>query len=511
MERRIVECIPNFSESRRPEVVQAIEDVIRAVKGIYVLHRHMDNDHNRTVITFAGAPEAVGEAAFQAIAKAAELIDLDKHQGEHPRIGATDVVPFVPIRGVTMDECVELSRALGKRVGEELQIPVYLYEKAATRPDRVNLAILRKGEYEGLKKAIHEDPARAPDFGPAKLGKAGATVIGARSPLIAYNVYLTTGDVSIAEKIARRVRHSSGGLRFVKALGMLVDGQAQVSMNLTDYTHTTLEIVVETIRREAERYGVAIKHSELVGLIPEAALIRAAQWYLQLDAFTPEQVLEQSLFEAMQSEPSTDAFLDELAAGTATPGGGAAAAYAGAMAAGLVGMVARLTTGKKKYAPVKAQMEQIITDAEHLRAKLQGAIQEDIEAFEAVMRAHRLPDETAEEKDARASTIEQATLHAAEVPLRVSNLAWETLKLAVQVAQEGNLNAASDAGTAGALAIAALRGAGANVRINLIDLAELDQARAWLEELEHIEAEASALDHDLKSALLKRASISTQL
>ncbi|TFH36379.1 MAG: glutamate formimidoyltransferase, partial [Anaerolineales bacterium] len=230
MQRQIVECIPNFSESRRPEVVQAIEDAIRSVKGVHTLDRHMDDDHNRTVITFAGAPEAVGEAAFLAIAKAAELIDLETHSGEHPRIGATDVVPFVPILGVTMDECVELARALGKRVGEELDIPVYLYENAATRPDRVNLAHLRKGEYEGLKKAIQEDPSRAPDFGPAKLGKAGATVIGARSPLIAYNVYLTTGDVSIAEKIARRVRQSSGGLRYVKALGMLVEGQAQVSM-----------------------------------------------------------------------------------------------------------------------------------------------------------------------------------------------------------------------------------------------------------------------------------------
>ena len=511
MENRIIECIPNFSESRRPQVVDAIEDVIRSVKGIYTLDRHMDDDHNRTVITFAGNPEGVGEAAFLAIAKAAELIDLDKHSGEHPRIGATDVVPFVPISGVTMDECVELARAVGKRVGEELEIPIYLYENAATRPDRVNLATLRKGEYEGLKKAIREDPQRAPDFGPARLGKAGATVIGARSPLIAYNIYLTTDDVTIAEKIAKRVRHSSGGLRFVKALGMLVDGQAQVSMNLTDYTSTALETVVETIRREAQRFGVAIKYSELVGLIPETALIQAAKWYLQLDGFTPEQVLERRLLDAMKSGPANEPFLDELAAGTATPGGGAAAAYAGAMAAGLVAMVARLTTGKKKYASVKAQMEQIIADADDLREKLQAAMQADIVAFEAVLAAFRLPKSAQAEKEARDKAIEQATLHAAEVPLGICRLAVKSLNLAAQVAQEGNLNAASDAGTAAALAIAALRGAGANVRINLLDLPQHDQAKAWLGELDQLEQQALSVDRDLKSTLLERASIPTPL
>ncbi|TFH32614.1 MAG: hypothetical protein E4G99_12535, partial [Anaerolineales bacterium] len=327
----------------------------------------------------------------------------------------------------------------------------------------------------------------------------------------AYNVYLTTGDVSIAEKIARRVRQSSGGLRYVKALGMLVEGQAQVSMNLTDFTRTALETVVENIRNEAQRYGVAIKHSELVGLIPEAALIQAAQWYLQLDGFTPEQVLERRLDYAMQSEPAADSFLDNLAAGTATPGGGAASAYAGAMAAGLVAMVARLSTGKKKYAPVEAQMKQIAADAEDLREKFQHAIQEDIEAFDALMKAFRLPQETQAEKETRDRTIEQATLHAADVPLGVCRLAVKALKLAAQVAHQGNLNAASDAGTAGALAIAALRGAGANVRINLNDLPELEQTTAWLSELVQLEEEATSHDDELKGALLERASIATPL
>ncbi len=507
MDRRIVECIANFSEGRRAEIVQAIEDAIGAVKGIYLLDRHMDDDHNRSVITFAGDPPAVAEAAFQAIAKAAALIDLHQHDGEHPRIGATDVVPFVPISGVSMDECVELARALGKRVGEDLGIPVYLYEKAATRPDRVNLARLRKGEFEGLKEAIVSDPDRAPDFGPAELGNAGATVIGARSPLIAYNIYLTTDDVTIAEKIARRIRHSSGGLRFVKALGMLVEGQAQVSMNLTDYTHTALETVVEGIRREAQRFGVGIKSTELVGLIPEAAMIQAARWYLQLDGFSEDQVLERRLYDLMESDAGEDTFLEGLAAGSATPGGGAAAAYAGAMAAALVGMVAQLTTGKKKYEAVESRMFEIAEEADAMRTDFMQAKDADIRAFEAVMDAYRLPKDTAKEKGLRSSAIKEATLHAAEVPLAVCRLATQTLKLAAEVAAGGNLNAASDAGTAGALAIATLRGAGANVRINLLAYPDLEQSVAWLKALDALEEQARTLDQELQRTLQQRASI----
>jgi glutamate formiminotransferase/formiminotetrahydrofolate cyclodeaminase len=507
MQQQIVECIPNFSEARRPEVIEAIQAAIAEVRGIYLLDHHIDEDHNRSVITFAGDPQGVLEAAFQAISKAAELIDMDQHSGEHPRIGATDVVPFVPIRGISMEDCVALAEKLGKRVGEELNIPVYLYEQAATRPDRVNLARVRKGEYEGLKQAILEDPDRVPDFGPKELGKAGATVIGARSPLIAYNVYLTTEDVSIAQQIAKRVRHSSGGLRFVKALGMLVEGQAQVSMNLTDYNRTALETVVESIRREAARFGVGIKHSELVGLIPEAALIQAAQWYLQLDDFSPEQVLERRLLDAMQSDSISDVFLDDLAAGSATPGGGAAAAYAGAMAAGLVCMVARLTVGKKKYSEVEAEMQQVIQASEELRGELSDLRIKDIQAFDTVMNAYRMPKETDEEKEARTAAIKEATMHAADIPLQVCRAALESLKMAVQVAKDGNQNAISDAGTAGALALAALRGAGANVRINLADMQDDEQAAAWLKALRALEEQATGLDEELTAALKERANL----
>lgn len=295
--KRIIECVPNFSEGRRRESIDEIVGALASVEGVRVLDVQSDADHNRSVVTMVGEPEAVEEAAFRGIARAARLIDMDQHQGEHPRMGATDVVPFVPIAEVTMADCVEIARRLGERVGRELSIPVYLYEAAASCPERRNLADVRRGEYEGLKVEIETDPHRAPDFGPARMGKAGATAIGARPPLIAFNVYLNTDDVAIAKAIARAVRHSSGGLRYVKALGLLVEGRAQVSMNLTDYRQTPIHRVVEMIRREAARYGVAIVSSEVVGLIPNEALVDAARFYLQLDGFSPDQILENRLAE----------------------------------------------------------------------------------------------------------------------------------------------------------------------------------------------------------------------
>jgi glutamate formiminotransferase len=294
-ENVLVECVPNFSEGRREDVIAALVASVEAVTGVRALDRHSDADHNRTVITFVGAPQAVVEAAYQAMRTAAQHIDMDEHHGQHPRLGATDVVPFVPIAGVTLEECVGLARQLGERVGRDLGIPVYLYEAAATQSGRVNLADVRRGEYEALKQTIGTDSDRKPDFGPLQVGKAGATAIGARMPLVAYNIYLTTDDVTIAQHIARSVRHSGGGLAHVKALGLLVGGRAQVSMNLTDTTQTPIHRVVELVRLEAARFGTAIHSTELVGLIPQAALIDAARWYLQLDGFNPDQILEDRL------------------------------------------------------------------------------------------------------------------------------------------------------------------------------------------------------------------------
>ena len=292
---KIVECVPNFSEGRRESVIDQIVTAMAGCAGAQVLDVQSDPDHNRSVVTLVGEPQAVLEAAFQGIAEAARLIDMDHHRGGHPRMGATDVVPFVPIRGLTMEECAALARQLGERVGSELGIPVYLYEAAATRPERRNLADVRRGEYEALKEEIAVEGDRAPDFGPASVGTAGATAIGARPALIAYNVYLNTDNVEPAQAIARAVRHSSGGLRYVKALGLLVEGQAQISMNLTDYRHTPVHRVLEMIRSEAARLGLAITHSEVVGLLPAEALIEAAKFYLQLADLSPSQILENRL------------------------------------------------------------------------------------------------------------------------------------------------------------------------------------------------------------------------
>ncbi len=292
---KVVECVPNFSEGRRETVIEQIVAAMDDCPGAQVLDVQSDPDHNRSVVTLVGAPQAIAEAAFQGIAVAAKLIDMDHHRGGHPRMGATDVVPFVPIGESTMQDCVELARQLGKRVGDQLDIPVYLYEAAATRPDRANLADVRRGEYEGLKAEIATNPERAPDFGPAVLGPAGATAIGARPPLIAYNVYLNTNDIKPAQAIAKAIRHSSGGLRHVKALGLIVEGQAQVSMNLTDYRRTPVHRVMEMIRSEAGHLGLAVTRSEVVGLLPAEALIDAARFYLQLTDLSPDQVLENRL------------------------------------------------------------------------------------------------------------------------------------------------------------------------------------------------------------------------
>ncbi len=297
---KIVECVPNFSEGRRKEVVDAIVAAITSVPGVKLLDKEMDPDHNRAVITFIGSPEAVKEAAFRGTAKATELIDLNKHQGEHPRIGATDVIPFVPISGVTMEECVKLAEELGERIANELKIPVYLYEEAARVPERKNLANIRKGEFEGLREEIKTNPARAPDFGPREVHPtAGATVVGARMPLIAFNVNLGTNNLEIAKQIARAVRHSGGGLRYVKALGFEIKerGIVQVSMNMTNYQGTPLFRAFELIKREAQRYGVPVIGSEIVGLVPLQALIDVADFYLQLENFTNTQILDLRLFE----------------------------------------------------------------------------------------------------------------------------------------------------------------------------------------------------------------------
>lgn len=509
MSNPLVECIPNFSEARRPEVVKEIIETIASIPGIHVLDHHSDLDHNRTVVTYVGEPKAVEDAAFQAMKVAAKLIDLNQHTGEHPRIGATDVIPFVPISDVTMQECIEMARRLGKRAAESLNIPVFFYEDAATIPEKQNLESIRSGQYEKLKSDIGKTPAKTPDFGPIIVGNAGATVIGARQPLIAFNIYLTTNDVSIAQKIAKAVRHSSGGLRFVKGMGVLVEGRAQVSMNLTNYKKTPVARVVEFVRREAERYGVGIHHSELVGLIPQDALVDAAQWYIQLDDLESDQILEQRLFQVMQQSASLPQnrdqdFLDQLAAATPTPGGGSAAAHTAAVGAALVAMVARLTSGKKKYVDVQERMFEIIDLAEDLRSKLNQAGLDDSAAFDQVMEAFRLPKNTEEEKQLRDQAIEKATIHAAEIPLQVAQMALEVMNLAFEVAKSGNINAISDAASGLFFAKSALNSAGLNVRTNTLGISDPQINSNLLDHVQKLENQAISLENNTWQLLKDR-------
>ncbi len=498
--KTIVECVPNFSEGRRQDIIEAILAEVNAVPGVTLLDAHSDPDHNRTVVTYVGEPAPVEEAAFRLIEKAGELINMDEHRGEHPRLGATDVVPFIPIAGVTMPECVAMARRLGQRVGAELNIPVYLYANAAQRPEREALANIRRGQYEAIKTEIGVNPARDPDFGPHKLGTAGAVVIGARGPLVAYNIYLNTPDVAIAQKIADVVRFSRGGFRYVMAKGLLVKGQAQVSMNLTDFRCTSLAVVQESVRREAARYGCSVTHSEVVGLTPQEALLDAATYYLQVRGFESAQVLENRLGGGEVSLVP-QAFLNATAEGTPTPGGGAVSALAGALAAALTAMVARLTAGRAKYASVHPHMNDAIAKIEPLRSQLTHTIDADNAAFDQVMSAYGLPQESAVEKVTRRAAVQLATMHAAQVPLQTMRLAVEALDIAQTVAELGNPSSMTDVGVAAHLARAAVEGAGMNVRINLASLDGKEQLGLVLDEVKKLRARAAELaDKIIKTA-----------
>ena len=472
----IVECVPNFSEGRRREVVDAIVQSFADVPGVMFLDAEMDADHNRSVVTFAGEPDAVIEAAVRAVACARDRIDLTQHSGQHPRMGAADVVPFVPVEGVTLEDCAELARRCGRRIGEELGIPVFLYEAAASRPDRVSLADVRRGQFEGLREAIGRDADRAPDFGPHVIhATAGATAVGARRFLVAFNANLNTRDVRTAKAVAAAIREQSGGLKNVRALGFSIeDGRrAQVSMNLVNTEATPIHRVLHLVRAEAARHGAAIAGCEVVGLIPQAALLDAAEHALQLENFRRDQVLELRLRRPPLSEAVPIAtFFDSVAAATPTPGGGTVAAFTGALAACLATMVANLTIGRKKYVAAGDTMRQLKRDAEALRARLLSLARRDSEAFEAVLRARKLPGSTAEELAASGSVQAAANLEATRVPLETAEACLGVLNLALTAARLGNSNAASDAGVAGLLAAAAAEGALLNVQINLKSLAD---------------------------------------
>jgi glutamate formiminotransferase/formiminotetrahydrofolate cyclodeaminase len=471
---KLIECVPNFSEGRRPEIVAAIRDAIAGVAGAHVLDTSADASHNRCVITFVAPIDVVADAAFAGIAEAHRHIDLTTHTGEHPRMGAADVVPFIPLEGSTMEDCIALARTLGERVGRELKIPVFLYERAATRPDRENLADVRRGQFEGLRDAIGRTPQRTPDFGPSTIHPtAGAVAIGARPFLVAYNVYLgPASNLPVAKEVAKAVRGSVGGLKYVKGLAFEVDGQAQVSMNLVDTEKTPLHQAYDMVKMEAEARGVTPTWSELVGLVPERVLFEAAARHIRLRNFSTDMVLERKVRSAIAGGESLSGFVGSVASPSPTPGGGSVAAHAGALAAALAQMVAGLTAGKKKYAAVDAEMRELAVRAAGLGNTLSALVARDASAYAIVSAAYKLPAESEEQQREKTSKIDDALLHAAEVPLETARACAEVAELALAVAERGNTNAVSDAGVAALLAEAGCVGASYNVRINVGSLSD---------------------------------------
>lgn len=532
---RIVECVPNFSEGRDKAKVDQIVAAIVSVPDVVLLAHELDANHHRSVITFAGEPEAVVEAALRATAVAVELIDLNQHQGEHPRIGALDVLPFVPLQNVTMEDCIELAHQAGERLARELQIPVYLYERAATRLARINLADVRRGEFEGLREEIETDSDRQPDYGePVIHPTAGATAVGARAPLIAYNINLETKDLNIARKIAQAVRGSSGGLQFVKALAIdLKDrGLVQVSMNLVNHEASPLFRAFELVRREAERYGVPVVGSEIVGLVPQAALNACADFYLRCENFHESTILEKRLQEALaeyerQTQPqpaklhllptlsetqplaltsvaneffeeSADAewlgpFLEDVAAGTLAPGGGSVVAYVGTLATALGLMVCNLTLGKKKYEDVEHETREILDQLEQIGADLRAAVAEDADGQERMVEAMQLPRTSEADRLARMSAIEQATRSLIGLRMRVAENAFDTLELLDELAEVGNPIVFADLATGTQLALTALRSNAYQVLSNLGAISDEEFTRLRRLELDDLIARGQEL------------------
>ena len=483
----LVECVPNFSEGRDAAVLEALRAALLSVSGVRLLDVQADASHHRSVFTFVAPPDAAAEAAFRAIRTARDRIDLTRHRGEHPRMGATDVVPFVPLEGATMDDCVALARRLGERVGAELGIPVYLYARAAARPERERLPDVRKGEFEGLRDAIGTDPARAPDFGPPHIHPtAGATAIGARPFLVAYNVYLRGGDVALAKAIAKALRTSDGGLPAVQARGFDVAGEPQVSMNLLDLDATEVHTAFEAVDAAARRAGAEAARSELVGLVPERAVYAAAEAHLRLPDALADHALERQV--RRSAGPGLGEWMDSVASASPSPGGGTASAVAGAVAAALAAMVGRLTAGRKKYAAVDGEFRALVERAEALRLRLMRLGEEDAAAYDAVSAAYGVPKT---EEARRTAAIQAALIEATRVPLETLRAAREVAALAARAAEAGNRNAASDAGVGALLAEAAARGAAYNVRINVAGMPDRAAGAPFAAEAVRLVEEAS--------------------
>ena len=509
----LVECVPNFSEGRKAETVERLAQAVEEVESAVVLDTHMDADHNRSVITFVADADSVVEAALRVVRLSSQLIDLRHHAGEHPRVGATDVLPFIPVRGVTIADCVALAHSAGERIWRELGIPVYFYERAARRADRVNLEDVRRKGFEELRREI-EDPARnrTPDIGEARLHEsAGAIVVGARPFLIAYNVNLQTGDIQIARRIARAVRGRDGGLRYLKALGFKLEsrGIVQVSMNLVDYEKTDLHHAFEAVRREAERYGVSVVSSEIVGLVPQAAIDSAAEYFLQIENFAPGVVLEnriEAAFAGKGERETVKDFVSEVASGEPVPGGGAAAAHAASLGAALGEMIAHLTEGREKFKDVESSVRDVLSELMPLRARLARAATDDAASFERVMKVRRLPQDTEDEKRERANRLEEALKGAATIPLEVAGLGVQVLELLETLAEIGNPNALSDAATGAQLSLAAVASARYNVLVNTADIEDEEFTKEHRSRADDLLERAREIAARIETALIESIS-----
>lgn len=551
---QVIECVPNFSEGRDPAVIQQITDVIAAVEGVKLLNVDPGKATNRTVLTFVGAPAAVIEAAFRAIRKAGEVIDMTKHKGEHPRMGATDVCPLIPIANISMEETAEWARKLGERVGRELNLPVYLYEYAQPDPARKNLSVIRAGEYEGFAKKIRQ-PEWKPDFGPAEFdAKRGATVIGARDFLIAYNVNLNTTSTRRANAVAFDVREAGrpkkdaqgnvvkdadgkpvnipGTLKSVKAIGWFIEeyGVAQLSMNLTNIRVTPLHVAFDEVCRAAHERGLRVTGSELVGLVPLQSLLDTGRYFLrkqkrsvgvsekelikiavrslgldELSPFKPEErVIEYLLRDASKAKlvgMNLRAFADETASESPAPGGGSISAYVGALGAALGTMVANLSSHKAGWDERWEEFSDWAEKGQKLKDELLALVDEDTAAFNRIMTAFGMPKGTDAEKAARTAAIQDATRHAIEVPFRVMQLSCDALPLAVAMAEKGNPNSVSDAGVGALCARAAVQGAYLNVRINVKGFADKAFAEKVVREGAEIETRAFELEKTALAAV----------
>lgn len=490
---RIIECVPNFSEGRRPEVVNQIVEKISAVSGVTLLDRELDADHNRAVITFIGSPEACGRAAVAACTKAAQVIDLTHHNGEHPRMGATDVIPFIPLQGVTMEECVALSRRVAQEISERLSIPTFLYENAATDPSRQNLSKIRGKGFEELAGVIGKSPDRTADFGPQKVHPtAGATAVGARDFLIAYNIYLDSNNIEIAKNIAKAIRASSGGFAYVKAAGFEIKdrGCVQVSMNLTSPAKTPMFRVFETVKREAARFGVNVTSSEVVGMAPLFAISEVAEYYLQIERWKSSQIIET----ALMGQETVSGLLDGLSSREPTPGGGSASAYAGALGAALCAMVGRLNDKKTgEHGP----LHDTIAPADALSSRLATLVREDADSFNAVVKSWKLPDDDPQKEPAK----QAAQLWATLTPLETMERALEVMKLSIVGLEKSKKGCLSDAGVAAFLAHACLEGARLNVMINLPEIKDEKKRDEIREKAGRLRSEAATIRTAVNKAI----------